>query len=134
MSYYELPILPFIPNLHKYICVTFCSQDDAVPIISTSIHKYLNDVKKCIDSKPDECDQYKKYTNPYEYIHTSVPGQKTSVCRLKPLSRSFFKMIETSRVMNLLDGFGSKIKTFHLAEGPGGFMEAINYLRNNKSY
>ena len=45
----------------------------------------------------------KKYVNPYEYIHTVVPGCKTSVCKIKPVSRSFFKMIEIMKTMRLID-------------------------------
>ena len=33
-------------------------------------------------------------------------------------------------IFSLLN-YNDYIKTFHLAEGPGGFMEAVNYLRNN---
>ena len=74
----------------------------------------------------------KKYTNPYEYIHTIVPGYKTSICRYKPLSRSYFKMIEILKSLYILDEFLSEnIKTFHIAEGPGGFIEATSVIRNN---
>jgi len=127
-----LPILPFDPNLHRWIDVRYCSQDLAVPVINKTLCSYLSSVKSGIDSHQQEWDKYKKYTNPYEYIHTVVPGLKQSVCRAKPLSRSFFKMIETCRVMRLLDGLSPKIRSFHLAEGPGGFIEALAVLRNNK--
>lgn len=131
MSYYPLPILPFDSNLHRWIDVKYCGQDRAIPVINKTLCTYLCGVKSGIDSHQHEWDKYKKYTNPYEYIHTIVPGMKQSVCRTKPLSRSFFKMIETCRVMRLLDGLGPKIKSFHLAEGPGGFIEALALLRNN---
>ena len=79
-------------------------------------------------------DKYKKYTNPYEFIHTVVPNTKQSVCIYKPLSRSFFKMIEMCKLFNILQDLPhDKCKTFHLAEGPGGFIEAIVMLRKNKT-
>ncbi len=62
--------------------------------ISKSLARYLNSMKTQIDNYTNEWDQYKKYTNPYEYIHTPIPYSKLSVCKLKPLSRSFFKLIE----------------------------------------
>ena len=75
---------------------------------------------------------YKKYTNPYEYIHTNIPGSRNAVCKYKPLSRSYFKMIEILRSLYILDSFSSsEIKTFHLAEGPGGFIEAVCNTRDN---
>ena len=43
----------------------------------------------------------KKITNPYEFIHTIIPGHKTQVSKLMPLSRSFYKMIEMSTIFNL---------------------------------
>lgn len=131
MSYYQLPILPFDPNLHRWIDVRYNSQDKTFPIINKTLCNYLSNTKNCIDSHQQDWDKFKKYTNPYEYIHSVVPGLKLPICKTKPLSRSFFKMIEICRVMRLLDGLGPKIKSFHLAEGPGGFIEALSYMRNN---
>ena len=64
-------------------------------------------------------------------INSIVPDNKISVCKHKPLSRSFFKMIEMIYTFNFLNE-KTNIKSFHLAEGPGGFIEAFNYKRNNK--
>jgi len=102
-------------------------------IISKSLARYLNSMKTQIDNYPNDWDQYKKYTNPYEYIHTPIPYSKLSVCKLKPLSRSFFKLIEIFNIFNI--DFGSNpITSFHLAEGPGGFVEAlITYRENNNT-
>jgi 23S rRNA U2552 (ribose-2'-O)-methylase RlmE/FtsJ len=71
----------------------------------------------------------KKMVNPYEFIHTQDDSQfHSSLCVLKPLSRSYFKMIE---MLSLLDFFRqipkqvSKLRSAHVAEGPGGFIEAF---------
>ena len=78
-------------------------------------------------------DTYKKYTNSYEYIHSIVPGKKKSVAKQKPLSRSYFKMIELMHFFKLLDNFdNTSMRSFHLAEGPGGFIEALAHVRGNK--
>ena len=99
-------------------------------VISKSLAKYLNSMKTQIDNYQNEWDQYKKYTNTYEYIHTPIPYSKLSVCKLKPLSRSFYKLIEILNIFNI--DFGSDpIKSFHLAEGPGGFVEALITYREN---
>ncbi len=127
-------------------------------IASSSIHQYLSDIKRTIETcNSDDWDAMKKITNPYEYIHTIVPGHKYAVSRMKPLSRSFYKMIEIIKHCKLLPptsyGQGQShsgnqysrsraseapsswcsgpIQTFHLAEGPGGFIEALSYLRAN---
>ena len=98
--------------------------------ISKTLHNYLINIKKEIDKYSSNWDNFKKITNPYEYIHTYNNELKASVCKLKPISRAFYKLIEICNIFNIVN-INQPIKTFHLAEGPGGFMEAINYLRNN---
>ena len=97
-------------------------------LISNSLAHYLYDIKERIKECENEWDIYKKYTNPYEYIHSYVPYKKKSVAKYKPLSRSYFKMIELLEVFNL-HTIDHPISTFHLAEGPGGFIEALVYMR-----
>jgi 23S rRNA U2552 (ribose-2'-O)-methylase RlmE/FtsJ len=96
--------------------------------ISQSLHHYLSGIKQQIDKYNDCWDNYKKITNPYEYIHTHVSEYNISICKYKPLSRSFFKMIEIIDIFGLLHE-KHKINSFHLAEGPGGFIEAFCYKR-----
>ena len=109
-------------------------------IISESIYSYLCKSKRTIETcNPDEWDAMKKFTNPYEFIHTAIPGQKCAISKMKPLSRSFYKMIEIIKHCKLLPFQDqppqqppeSPIRTFHLAEGPGGFIEAVAYIRAN---
>lgn len=70
----------------------------------------------------------KKITNPYELIYTYkkeiVPS---SVSILHPLSRSYYKMIEILKLTDYFNKRESKLglKTAHVCEGPGGFIEAI---------
>ena len=76
-------------------------------------------------------DDYKKITNPYEYIFLSWNRRSSrSVSTRQPLSRSYFKMIElwkrlelTTRLAPLVERDGGLV-TAHAAEGPGGFIEA----------
>jgi 23S rRNA U2552 (ribose-2'-O)-methylase RlmE/FtsJ len=107
-----------------------CKTDTMPPniIISNSLSSYLYEIKKKIDKHEKEWDVFKKYTNPYEYIHNQIPYKKKSVSKHKPLSRSYFKMIEMINTFNL-NSFTKPIKCFHLAEGPGGFIEALLVLR-----
>lgn len=103
------------------------------PAISYSLSHYLYEIKKKIEEKGTDWDVYKKYTNPYEFVHSNVPNKKKSISKYKPLSRSYFKMLEILNVFKF--SFGNKIRTFHLAEGPGGFIEAIlNYRKNAEDF
>jgi len=120
------------PNLYKYLDV---QRIDTVPgpVISNSLSFYLGDIKKRINNRDQEWDIIKRYTNPCEYIHSSVPGKRKSIAKKKPLSRSYFKMIELTQYFKLLEKVDKLVpmKTFHLAEGPGGFIEALVQMRNN---
>lgn len=131
MSYFLLP------NIINPLLTDFLEIKTNVNnvIISKSLAKYLNSMKGQIDNYINEWDLYKKYTNTYEYIHTTIPFSKLSVCKLKPLSRSFYKLIEILNTLNI-DFPNEPITTFHLAEGPGGFIEALITQReyNNKNY
>lgn len=181
MIYFLLP-KPFMftyKNIECCDCV-----EPPQPYISTSLSYYLNDIKSKINDHEKEWNNYKKYTNPYEYIHTLIPNKKKCISKYKPLSRSYFKMVEILTTFKLhsststplknsihkvdpstrlhrgsesnlplyktrisvkicMDEKGSTnidcitkpkqcpIKTFHIAEGPGGFIEAIAKMRNN---
>ena len=99
-----------------------------------SLNGYLNNVKQQINDNCDDWDHIKRYTNPYEFIHTNIPNSKNSISKLKPISRSFYKMVELTNILHLLDEFNdTHINTFHLAEGPGGFIEAMTYMRKNEN-
>jgi len=133
MSSYLLPTITYIPELHKYIVPNVVpnistNNSDNI-IINKTLHKYLSILKQQIDECEAVWDKFKKYTNPYEFIHTIVPNSRQSICTYKPLSRSFFKMIEMSYMLSDLPT--DKCKSFHLAEGPGGFIEALVFLRKN---
>lgn len=128
MSYYLLPRTNHM--LHHYIdCVVADTKIE--PVISTSLAYYLYEIKKKLETMEKDWDIFKKYTNPYEYVHGIIPLKKKSVSKYKPLSRSYFKMIEIIHTFKIYYDSQS-IRTFHLAEGPGGFIEAIANVRNNK--
>lgn len=101
--------------------------------INKSLSIYLKIIKNKIDEHPYEWNTNKKFTNIYEFIHTNVNQFNTSISQLKPISRAFYKLVEIVNTFNLLQNYKNKnIKTFHLAEAPGGFIEAISYMRNNR--
>jgi len=126
MTYYLLPKTSYL--FHKYMdCIS--SNEAPEPVISNTLSNYLYEIKEELEKREKDWDIFKKYTNPYEYINTQIPLKKKAVSKHKPLSRSYFKMIEIIHIFDLK--FDSKsITTFHLAEGPGGFIEAIANNRN----
>lgn len=107
------------------------------PIISTPETRILQQLKNEITSYYEEgkWDDYKKITNPYEYVFLSWNRRSSrSVTTRQPLSRSYFKMIElwkkidlTSYLTPLVKKSGNALRTAHAAEGPGGFIEASIY-------
>jgi len=130
MTYHQVPnINLFIRPEH--IKLKFRKQEDYTNYISLTLAHYLTKVKKRINKYPEEWDNIKRITNSYEYIHTTIPHSKHSISKIKPLSRAFFKLIEICNTFDLFSEENGNIKSFHLAEGPGGFIEAITYLRFN---
>jgi len=138
-----------LPNVNMYIYKAIdclCSEDCPEIFISNSLSNYLYEIKNKIRGFEQEWDFFKKYTNPYEFINTLIPGKNKCVSKYKPLSRSYFKMIEILRFFffdyhnpsfpqptMLIFPQKSAIRTFHLAEGPGGFIEAMVNLRKNRN-
>lgn len=103
-----------------------------IEFVYPNLYKLLNISKNKIDEKNEDWDRMKKITNPYELIHISNCRDKknNSIAKYIPLSRSYFKMWEMLIDYNLFENINDTIYTASLAEGPGGFMEAIyNYRK-----
>ena len=86
-------------------------------IIYKDFEKNIKDKKNCIDKYVKMWNKIKKISNPYELIHNINKNN------YKPISRSYYKMLEMISDYNLLDS--NKNRVACLAEGPGGFIEAI---------
>ena len=104
-------------------------------VIATLSLKQTQDAKNQIDLIESHgiWDDYKKITNPYEYVFLSLNRRMSrSVSMRIPLSRSYYKMLEIwnganfSEEMSLLIERDGGLYTAHAAEGPGGFIEAIH--------
>ncbi len=125
MSYYLLPRT----NIYSFKYID-CIEKNTLPstYISQSLSEFLYEIKKKIETLEKDWDIFKKYTNPYEYIHTHLPYKKKCIANHNPLSRSYFKMIEILNTFHL-EMDSKPIRSFHLAEGPGGFIEALCKVR-----
>lgn len=112
----------------KYIKLEY---DGSINYINTTLRKYSHNIKSEIEDNKNAWEINKKYSNPYEFINNQFDINTQPICSYKPLSRSFFKMIEILNHYNFY--FPNNINSFHLAEGPGGFIEALSYFRKNDS-
>ena len=101
--------------------------------INKSLNYYLKNIKKEIDGKRD-WDKFKKLTYNYEFISTKVSHGEKQICCYEPISRAFFKLYEIIYNTDILKRSDSQpITTFHLAEGPGGFIECVAHYRKNQN-
>ena len=113
----------------------------------TIFKKYYDTVsvqKEKIDSinYNKKWDKIKKIGNPYELVYTSLTNKKKNdnISSYIPISRSYYKMWEILHNFKIIDkkfdktnkSNKKKIYIANLAEGPGGFMEAIYNF--NKKY
>ena len=133
MSYFKIPSnlnININENTYKLILKEKDSEETN-QVCSYNLSNYLKSTKKKIDKVYKYWDQMKIYTNPYEFIHTNIPNNNISISKYKPISRAFYKLLEIYNMFHIVD-YKNPIKTFHLAEGPGGFIEATMFLRKNK--
>jgi len=131
MSVFKIPNnIIYLDESHLKLEFSIVEQNS---FINNSLSFYLKNIKDKIDDKPFEWNSHKKFTNIYEFIHTNIGNNNCSISKLKPISRAFYKLIEIIYKFNILNPYDRKsIKSFHFAEGPGGFMEATSYFRQNK--
>jgi 23S rRNA U2552 (ribose-2'-O)-methylase RlmE/FtsJ len=126
---------PYIPNTGT---TTKCSR-----VLYSPETRALQICKSDIDLSYQEgkWDDYKKITNPYEYVFLSWNRRSSrSVTTRFPLSRSYFKMVELWDTLDLNNYLESLVKrdggviSAHAAEGPGGFIEAIRLRTETKDW
>ena len=126
-----------IPKINKAINeknIKIKFSDNVEPHINKSLSKYLKIIKNKITVYPSEWNHNKKYTNIYEFIHTNITTNGHCISQLTPISRAFYKLVEIINTGDIIEKYKFKnIKTFHIAEAPGGFIEAISFLRKNKN-
>lgn len=128
MNYYILPKNNFNININLK---TDTSQ--ITPCLSYSLIYHLNDVynqllKLETNNKEINIDYINKIVNPFEFIHTNVPGSVISVSKVKPDSNIFFELLEMFQVCNINESLSQKhrIKTAHLTHN----FASTNYLLN----
>lgn len=127
----------YLPEVYQYnesvIGIEYIDnkEEEKLKTINKSLMYYLTKIKLELDYLPD-WDSFKKLTYQYEYINTKLDKTHKSVCQYEPISRAYFKLYEIIKHYNVLNN-EEPIKTFHLAEGPGGFIEACATYRENRN-
>jgi hypothetical protein len=72
--------------------------------------------------------------NPFEFIHTTVPGSLLSVSKVKPESNTFFELMEIIQICNLIDIISDKYKINigHFTPNNTSTSFLMNIFRNNE--
>jgi len=114
MNYYIIPKNNFNISINLLI-----KNDNISPFISYSLIHYLNDIYSQLlgiefDETETTLEYINKIVNPFEFIHTNVPGYFLSVSKVKPSSNIFFELMEIFHVCNIIDFLQLK-KQFHIA-------------------
>jgi len=126
MNKTDIELIPFTFNILPTINIRFVNNDNKhenkIFVESyNDLIKIKNSINKCND-----WDKIKKIINTYEKVY--IPNSN-SISRYKPISRSYFKLWETIIDYSLINN-QNPITTLHIAEAPGGFVEAtINYRK-----
>ena len=111
MNYYIIPK----NNFNIKISLTI-RHDNIAPIMSYSLIHFLNDIYTqilhIVSSDPNEqtLEYITKIVNPYEFIHTNIPGTDLAVSKLKFKLHSniFFELLELFQSCNIMEPLLSK--------------------------
>ena len=121
------------PNINFVFSLLEISNIEDLNSEQNELIDYKNKIEEL--ENPQNWDTAKKFCNKYELIY--LPNKKyklDSISKYEPLSRSYFKLLEIIVDFDLLST-RRNLEIGCLAEGPGGFIEAIvNYRKRVGSY
>ncbi len=130
MNYYIIPK----NNCNIKLNVRLTSKIE--PYISYSLIFYMNDIYNQLfklknNNNDDEnitIENINKIINPFEFIHSNVPGSTISVSKVKPDSTIFFELMELFQLFGINDvlSIKQKINIAHLTNN----YTSTNYLLN----
>ena len=127
MNYYIIP-----KNNFKIKLFLLEKPEPINPVISYSLIFHLNDVYTNLLKLEDAAnnmtiDHINKIVNPFEFIHTNVPGYQVSVSKVKPESNIFFELMEIFQLCSIFDSsVKNKMNIAHLTPN----YKSTNYLLN----
>ena len=128
------------PQENMWPCPPFLEYSETLPVVAETELDTLKLEIERLDGI-SEWEFLKRSSNPYELVFSQSqdPRILPSISSLRPLSRSFFKMVE---ILGVLDFFKrhqsvvrkNTVRTAHVCEGPGGFIESLLYLARKNSF
>lgn len=132
MNYYIIPKNNFNIKINLQL-----TNQKIQPYISYSLIYYMNDIYNQIFKLQENSEEVNenmsleyinKIVNPFEFIHSNVPGSTISVSKVKPDSKIFFELMEIFQVFNINDilSMKQKINVAHLTNN----YTSTNYLLN----
>ena len=143
MNYY------IIPKNNFNITIKLLIKPDKIdPVISYSLIHHLNVIYSQLlnidfnehkgDNKGDNettIEYINKIVNPFEFIHTNVPGYFLSVSKVKPTSNIFFELMEVFQVCNIIESLSLKkqIHVGHITNNNSSTNYLLDMLRENSS-
>jgi hypothetical protein len=140
MSYYTLPRKQKICKLNpKYRKDT----TPLLPTVSFSLLHYLKITKEqitllqklqCTENPECNIDLIYKVVNPYEFVHSRVPGSKFSVSKIKASSENFYTFMEIANSFNIFESFNDRnIKSLHCGKNNAATIDCMNIFRENNA-
>jgi hypothetical protein len=128
MNYHILP-----KNIFNIRIKLSLDTSEINPCLSYSLIHHLNDVYNQLlklESEHNEIniDFINKIVNPFEFIHTNVPGSLISVSKVKPDSNIFFELMEIFQICGINDFLITKNK-INIANITPNY-NSTNYLLN----
>jgi hypothetical protein len=135
MNYYLIPKNNFNVKLKMQL-----TNDKISPFMSYSLFFYLNDVysqvfklDKISDENEITIEYINKIVNPFEFIHTNVPGSVISVSKVKPDSNIFFELMEIFQLFNINEilSLKHKINIAHFTPNYTSTNYLLNMLRED---
>ena len=136
MNYYIIPKNNFKIRIHLQQ-----TNEPIKPYISYSLIFYLNDIYSQLFKLQDSTNMSEEITieyvnkivNPFEFIHTNVPGSSISVSKVKSDANIFFELMEIFQIFNINEilSLKSKINIAHLTPNNSSTNDLLNMLRED---
>ena len=139
MNYYIIPKNNFNIRLNLQI-----TNEKIKPYISYSLIFYMNNIYKqlfilqennYVKDESVTIEYINKIVNPFEFIHSNVPGSTISVSKVKPDSTIFFELMELFQIFNISDilSLKHKISIAHLTHNHKSTNYLLNMLREENN-
>jgi hypothetical protein len=130
MSYYILP------KINNFININITKDNKILkPYTSFSLYyfynNFLNENALLLENKI--CEDIIKIVNPYEFIHSIIPGFKYSVSKIPFVSSNFYDFLEIAYTLNIFEFVLQKnIFSLHISPNFNSSIECMEILRENK--